>query len=149
MTSRFLCFLWRESEIHSDTFVPKQSVNNTAFTEGSLFSAGFEGYRCPLGAVRDSGCSPHLFGGFFYCLHCIPTQLSAPSSSALLVLVCFTGNEYLHFSIFPHLPSLQNGAILNKGTGRCLEVENRGMAGIDLILRSCTGQRWTIKNFIK
>ncbi|KAK2537588.1 hypothetical protein Q9233_002892 [Columba guinea] len=44
---------------------------------------------------------------------------------------------------------IQNGAILNKGTGRCLEVENRGMAGIDLILRSCTGQRWTIKNFIK
>lgn len=43
----------------------------------------------------------------------------------------------------------QNGAILNKGTGRCLEVENRGMSGIDLILRSCTGQRWTIKNFIK
>ncbi|XP_057266677.1 polypeptide N-acetylgalactosaminyltransferase 17 isoform X3 [Pezoporus wallicus] len=44
---------------------------------------------------------------------------------------------------------IQNGAILNKGTGRCLEVENRGMAGIDLILRSCTGQRWMIKNFIK
>ncbi|KAM7139473.1 polypeptide N-acetylgalactosaminyltransferase 17 isoform 2-T2 [Macrochelys suwanniensis] len=44
---------------------------------------------------------------------------------------------------------IQNGAILNKGTGRCLEVENKGMSGIDLILRSCTGQRWTIKNFIK
>ncbi|XP_035299936.1 polypeptide N-acetylgalactosaminyltransferase 17 isoform X1 [Cricetulus griseus] len=43
----------------------------------------------------------------------------------------------------------QNGAIMNKGTGRCLEVENRGLAGIDLILRSCTGQRWTIKNSIK
>ncbi|XP_074830424.1 polypeptide N-acetylgalactosaminyltransferase 17 isoform X2 [Natator depressus] len=44
---------------------------------------------------------------------------------------------------------IQNGAILNKGTGRCLEVESKGMSGIDLILRSCTGQRWTIKNFIK
>ncbi|XP_035929916.1 polypeptide N-acetylgalactosaminyltransferase 17 isoform X3 [Halichoerus grypus] len=44
---------------------------------------------------------------------------------------------------------IQNGAIMNKGTGRCLEVENRGLAGIDLILRSCTGQRWTIKNSIK
>uniref|UniRef100_A0A2R8Z659 Polypeptide N-acetylgalactosaminyltransferase n=1 Tax=Pan paniscus TaxID=9597 RepID=A0A2R8Z659_PANPA len=43
----------------------------------------------------------------------------------------------------------QNGAIMNKGTGRCLEVENRGLAGIHLILRSCTGQRWTIKNSIK
>uniref|UniRef100_A0A8C5IF39 Ricin B lectin domain-containing protein n=1 Tax=Junco hyemalis TaxID=40217 RepID=A0A8C5IF39_JUNHY len=52
------------------------------------------------------------------------------------------------FYLFPS-PHMQNGAILNKGTGRCLEVENRGMAGIDLILRSCTGQRWTIKNFIK
>lgn len=38
---------------------------------------------------------------------------------------------------------------MNKGTGRCLEVENHGLAGIDLILRSCTGQRWTIKNSIK
>ncbi|XP_020862721.1 polypeptide N-acetylgalactosaminyltransferase 17 [Phascolarctos cinereus] len=42
---------------------------------------------------------------------------------------------------------IQNGAIMNKGTGRCLEVESR--PSIDLILRSCTGQRWTIKNFIK
>ncbi|KAM4815508.1 polypeptide N-acetylgalactosaminyltransferase 17-like [Thomomys bottae] len=44
---------------------------------------------------------------------------------------------------------IQNGAIMNKGTGRCLEVENRGLAGLDLILRPCTGQRWTIKNYIK
>lgn len=68
---------------------------------------------------------------------------------------CPPGPGVLHrqlISSFSHLfpcPSLQNGAILNKGTGRCLEVENRGMAGIDLILRSCTGQRWTIKNIIK
>ena len=47
------------------------------------------------------------------------------------------------------LASSQNGAIMNRGTGRCLEVENRGLAGIDLTLRSCTGQRWTIKNSIK
>lgn len=38
---------------------------------------------------------------------------------------------------------------MNKGTGRCLEVESKANGGIDLILRSCTGQRWTIKNFIK
>ncbi|XP_015682918.1 polypeptide N-acetylgalactosaminyltransferase 17-like, partial [Protobothrops mucrosquamatus] len=44
---------------------------------------------------------------------------------------------------------IQHGAILNKGTGRCLEVENKGTSGMDLILRSCTGQRWTIKHFIK
>ncbi|XP_028938645.1 polypeptide N-acetylgalactosaminyltransferase 17 isoform X2 [Ornithorhynchus anatinus] len=43
----------------------------------------------------------------------------------------------------------QNGAVMNKGTGRCLEVESRGLSGLDLTLRSCTGQRWTIKNFIK
>lgn len=59
----------------------------------------------------------------------------------------------LFFSLPPFFPPsppfTQNGAIMNKGTGRCLEVENRGLAGIDLILRSCTGQRWTIKNSIK
>lgn len=94
MTSRFLCFLWMKSEIHSHTLVPKQSLNNAAFIEVSHVPAavGFKGYRCPLGAVRDSGCSFHLFGEFFYCLICIPTQPSAPSRAALLLLVCFTGN---------------------------------------------------------
>ncbi|NWT02031.1 GLT17 acetylgalactosaminyltransferase, partial [Mionectes macconnelli] len=57
--------------------------------------------------------------------------------------------EKVKSSLHKRWSFIQNGAILNKGTGRCLEVENRGMAGIDLILRSCTGQRWTIKNFIK
>uniref|UniRef100_A0A9L0REG1 Polypeptide N-acetylgalactosaminyltransferase n=1 Tax=Equus caballus TaxID=9796 RepID=A0A9L0REG1_HORSE len=52
-------------------------------------------------------------------------------------------------SLYKRWNFIQNGAIMNKGTGRCLEVENRGLAGIDLILRSCTGQRWTIKNSIK
>ncbi|XP_059010765.1 polypeptide N-acetylgalactosaminyltransferase 17 isoform X3 [Mustela lutreola] len=52
-------------------------------------------------------------------------------------------------SLYKRWNFVQNGAIMNKGTGRCLEVENRGVAGIDLILRSCTGQRWTIKNTIK
>ena len=52
-------------------------------------------------------------------------------------------------SLYKRWNFIQNGAIMNKGTGRCLEVENRGLAGIDLILRSCTGQRWAIKNPIK
>nr|XP_055248672.1 polypeptide N-acetylgalactosaminyltransferase 17-like [Gorilla gorilla gorilla] len=52
-------------------------------------------------------------------------------------------------SLYKRWNFIQNGAIMNKGTGHCLEVENRGLAGIDLILRSCTGQRWTIKNSIK
>ncbi|KAI4559696.1 hypothetical protein MJG53_018222 [Ovis ammon polii x Ovis aries] len=52
-------------------------------------------------------------------------------------------------SLYKRWNFIQNGAIMNRGTGRCLEVENRGLAGIDLTLRSCTGQRWTIKNSIK
>lgn len=94
MTSRFLCFLLMKSEIHSHTFVPKPSVNNTTSTEVSHFPAavGFKGYRCPLGAVRIDGSSFHLFGELLYCLNWIPTQLNAPSRAALLVLVCFTGN---------------------------------------------------------
>ncbi|KAK2109295.1 Polypeptide N-acetylgalactosaminyltransferase 17 [Saguinus oedipus] len=44
---------------------------------------------------------------------------------------------------------IQNGAIMNKGMGHCLEVENWGLAGIDLILHSCMGQRWAIKNSIR
>lgn len=76
--------------------------------------------------------------------------LSLSSLLFTVSLFCFV-SVCLSHSLFPCFTpiSSQNGAIMNKGTGRCLEVENRGLAGIDLILRSCTGQRWTIKNSIK
>ncbi|TSQ46636.1 Polypeptide N-acetylgalactosaminyltransferase 17 [Bagarius yarrelli] len=44
----------------------------------------------------------------------------------------------------------QNEAIVNRATGRCLEVV-KAKVNFDhaLVLQACTGQRWTIKNTIK
>uniref|UniRef100_A0A671PXW8 polypeptide N-acetylgalactosaminyltransferase n=1 Tax=Sinocyclocheilus anshuiensis TaxID=1608454 RepID=A0A671PXW8_9TELE len=44
----------------------------------------------------------------------------------------------------------QNEAIINRATGRCLEVVPANIYfGYALILRSCTGQKWNIKNLMK
>uniref|UniRef100_A0A673K4K1 Polypeptide N-acetylgalactosaminyltransferase n=1 Tax=Sinocyclocheilus rhinocerous TaxID=307959 RepID=A0A673K4K1_9TELE len=44
----------------------------------------------------------------------------------------------------------QNEAIINRATGRCLEVVPANVYfGYALILRSCTGQKWTVKNLMK
>ncbi|XP_051963347.1 polypeptide N-acetylgalactosaminyltransferase 17-like [Xyrauchen texanus] len=44
----------------------------------------------------------------------------------------------------------QNEPIINQATGRCLEMVPANIYfGYALVLRSCTGQRWTIKNFMK
>ncbi|XP_063061505.1 polypeptide N-acetylgalactosaminyltransferase 17 [Engraulis encrasicolus] len=44
----------------------------------------------------------------------------------------------------------QNDAIVNRATGRCLEVVPANVLFSNmLVLRSCTGQRWTIKNTMK
>lgn len=47
-------------------------------------------------------------------------------------------------------PLLQNESIVNRATGRCLEVvPAKVYFGHLLILQPCTGQRWTIKNTMK
>ncbi|XP_059370655.1 polypeptide N-acetylgalactosaminyltransferase 17 [Carassius carassius] len=44
----------------------------------------------------------------------------------------------------------QNEAFINRATGRCLEVVPANVYfGYALILRSCTGQKWNIKNLMK
>ncbi|XP_028856421.1 polypeptide N-acetylgalactosaminyltransferase 17 [Denticeps clupeoides] len=44
----------------------------------------------------------------------------------------------------------QNDAIVNRATGRCLEVAPANVLfGYRLVLRACTGQRWTIKNTMR
>eukprot|EP00062_Callorhinchus_milii_P022221 gi/632979768/ref/XP_007906655.1/ PREDICTED: putative polypeptide N-acetylgalactosaminyltransferase-like protein 3 isoform X2 [Callorhinchus milii] len=53
-----------------------------------------------------------------------------------------------------HLKSwrfVQNGSILNLETGRCLEVETgrKSDFGLELVLRQCSGQKWTIRNVLK
>ncbi|XP_055052136.2 polypeptide N-acetylgalactosaminyltransferase 17 isoform X3 [Misgurnus anguillicaudatus] len=48
---------------------------------------------------------------------------------------------------------VQNGSLVNRATGRCLEVVPVNFRltfyfGYDLVLRSCTGQKWNIKNTV-
>lgn len=47
-------------------------------------------------------------------------------------------------------PALQNESIINRATGRCLEVVPANVYfGHLLVLQPCSGQRWTIKNTMK
>uniref|UniRef100_A0ACB8FYK0 Polypeptide N-acetylgalactosaminyltransferase 9 n=1 Tax=Sphaerodactylus townsendi TaxID=933632 RepID=A0ACB8FYK0_9SAUR len=45
----------------------------------------------------------------------------------------------------------QNGPIISRDTGRCLEVEMSKDAnfGLRLVVQRCSGQKWMIRNWIK
>ncbi|GAA6075903.1 polypeptide N-acetylgalactosaminyltransferase 9 isoform X1 [Tachysurus ichikawai] len=45
----------------------------------------------------------------------------------------------------------QNGPVINRDTGRCLEVEMSKEAtfGLRLVMQRCSGQKWMIRNWIK
>ncbi|XP_014825895.1 PREDICTED: polypeptide N-acetylgalactosaminyltransferase 9-like, partial [Poecilia mexicana] len=45
----------------------------------------------------------------------------------------------------------QNGPIINRDTGRCLEVEMSKDAnfGLRLVVQRCSGQKWMIRNWIR
>lgn len=47
--------------------------------------------------------------------------------------------------------SLQSGPIVSRDTGRCLEVEMSKDTnfGLRLVVQRCSGQKWTIRNWIK
>lgn len=47
--------------------------------------------------------------------------------------------------------SCQNGPIISRDTGRCLEVEMSKDAnfGLRLVVQRCSGQKWMIRNWIK
>lgn len=49
------------------------------------------------------------------------------------------------------LPPSQGGPIVSRDTGRCLEVEMSKDAnfGLRLVVQRCSGQKWTIRNWIK
>lgn len=50
-----------------------------------------------------------------------------------------------------HAFLLQNGPIISRDTGRCLEVEMSKDAnfGLRLVVQRCSGQKWMIRNWIK
>lgn len=50
-----------------------------------------------------------------------------------------------------HVFLLQNGPIISRDTGRCLEVEMSKDAnfGLRLVVQRCSGQKWMIRNWIK
>ena len=49
------------------------------------------------------------------------------------------------------LPPSQGGPIVSRDMGRCLEVEMSKDAnfGLRLVVQRCSGQKWTIRNWIK
>lgn len=57
---------------------------------------------------------------------------------------------HVHLSCF-HVLLFQNGPIISRDTGRCLEVEMSKDAnfGLRLVVQRCSGQKWMIRNWIK
>lgn len=49
------------------------------------------------------------------------------------------------------VPPHQNGPIISRDTGRCLEVEMSKDAnfGLRLVVQRCSGQKWMIRNWVK
>lgn len=66
-------------------------------------------------------------------------------------------NEYNHLFVLKTVEKmcflflLQNGPIISRDTGRCLEVEMSKDAnfGLRLVVQRCSGQKWMIRNWIK
>lgn len=57
---------------------------------------------------------------------------------------------HVYLSCF-HVLLFQNGPIISRDTGRCLEVEMSKDAnfGLRLVVQRCSGQKWMIRNWIK
>lgn len=61
--------------------------------------------------------------------------------------LCF----FSRFVVVFYVLFLQNGPIISRDTGRCLEVEMSKDAnfGLRLVVQRCSGQKWMIRNWIK
>lgn len=57
----------------------------------------------------------------------------------------------LKYCVIFYIILLQNGPIINRDTGRCLEVEMSKDAnfGLRLVVQRCSGQKWMIRNWIR
>ncbi|KAM9541238.1 polypeptide N-acetylgalactosaminyltransferase 9-like isoform 3-T3 [Salvelinus alpinus] len=146
---------------------PEMRVYNDTITYGEMRNSKASGYCLDQGPDHDN--SPIL-----YPCHGMTSQLARYTSAGLLQLGPLGSTTFLPNTKClvdegrGRTPSLnkcegmsrssqrlwdftQNGPIISRDTGRCLEVEMSREAsfGLRLVVQRCSGQRWTIRNWIK
>ncbi|XP_071029169.1 polypeptide N-acetylgalactosaminyltransferase 9-like [Oncorhynchus clarkii lewisi] len=146
---------------------PEMRVYNDTITYGEVRNSKASGYCLDQGPDDDS--SPIL-----YPCHGMTSQLARYTSVGLLQLGPLGSTTFLPNTKclvdegLGRTPSLnkcegmsrssqrlwdftQNGPIISRDTGRCLEVEMSREAsfGLRLVVQRCSGQKWTIRNWIK
>ncbi|CDQ88315.1 unnamed protein product [Oncorhynchus mykiss] len=146
---------------------PEMRVYNDTITYGEVRNSKASGYCLDQGPDDDS--SPIL-----YPCHGMTSQLARYTSVGLLQLGPLGSTTFLPNTKClvdegrGRTPSLnkcegmsrssqrlwdftQNGPIISRDTGRCLEVEMSREAsfGLRLVVQRCSGQKWTIRNWIK
>ncbi|XP_071375764.1 polypeptide N-acetylgalactosaminyltransferase 9 [Centroberyx affinis] len=146
---------------------PEMRIYNNTITYGEVRNSKASGYCLDQGAEDDDRA-------ILYPCHGMSSQLARYSTEGLLQLGPLGSTTFLPDTKClvddgrGRTPSLkkcdavsrisqrlwdftQNGPIISRDTGRCLEVEMSKDAnfGLRLVVQRCSGQKWMIRNWIK
>ncbi|XP_043344462.1 polypeptide N-acetylgalactosaminyltransferase 9 [Cervus canadensis] len=157
----------RSFKWYLDNVYPEMRTYNDTLTYGEVRNSKASGYCLDQGAEDDDRA-------ILYPCHGMSSQLVRYSAEGLLQLGPLGSTAFLPDSKClvddgrGRTPSLkkcedvarpaqrlwdftQGGPIVSRDTGRCLEVEMSKDAnfGLRLVVQRCSGQKWTIRNWIK
>ncbi|XP_035385436.1 polypeptide N-acetylgalactosaminyltransferase 9 isoform X2 [Electrophorus electricus] len=146
---------------------PEMRIYNDTITYGEVRNSKASGYCLDQGSEDDNRA-------ILYPCHGMASQLARYSTEGLLQLgplgsttflpdtKCLVDNGRSRNPSLKKCDSVsrpsqrlwdftQNGPIISRDTGRCLEVEMSKDAsfGLRLVMQRCSGQKWMIRNWIK
>ncbi|XP_016367400.1 polypeptide N-acetylgalactosaminyltransferase 9 [Sinocyclocheilus rhinocerous] len=146
---------------------PEMRIYNNTITYGEVRNSKASGYCLDQGSEEDDRA-------ILYPCHGMSSQLARYTTEGLLQLGALGSTTFLPDTKClvddgrGRAPSLkkcdavtrssqrlwdftQNGPIISRDTGRCLEVEMSKDAnfGLRLVVQRCSGQKWMIRNWIK
>ncbi|KTG37712.1 hypothetical protein cypCar_00042067 [Cyprinus carpio] len=146
---------------------PEMRIYNNTITYGEVRNSKASGYCLDQGSEEDDRA-------ILYPCHGMSSQLARYTTEGLLQLGALGSTTFLPDTKClvddgrGRTPSLkkcdavtrssqrlwdftQNGPIISRDTGRCLEVEMSKDAnfGLRLVVQRCSGQKWVIRNWIK
>ncbi|EFB16386.1 hypothetical protein PANDA_012334, partial [Ailuropoda melanoleuca] len=154
----------RSFKWYLDNVYPEMRTYNDTLTYGEVRNSKASGYCLDQGAEDDDRA-------ILYPCHGMSSQLVRYSAEGLLQLGPLGSTAFLPDSKClvddgrTRTPALKkcedvarpaqrlggSGPIVSRDTGRCLEVEMSKDAnfGLRLVVQRCSGQKWTIRNWIK
>ncbi|XP_048369809.1 polypeptide N-acetylgalactosaminyltransferase 9-like [Sphaerodactylus townsendi] len=157
----------RSFKWYLENVYPEMRIYNNTITYGEVRNSKASGYCLDQGAEEDDKA-------ILYPCHGMSSQLVRYSTEGLLQLGPLGSTAFLPDSKClvddgkGRTPTLkkcedtlrpaqrlwdftQNGPIISRDTGRCLEVEMSKDAnfGLRLVVQRCSGQKWMIRNWIK